>query len=278
MFLYLLLNIVMKFKTYLSKEIKHKSTLSSVDWLTNEDVYSSTDDHQINKWSTNTRDAVQIAKLPEDFIPSDLHWLLRTAGGTKGGETLIISSIDGRFIILNKNARVERSVSAHSGAITSGRWSPDGAGLLTAGEDGTIKIWSRSGMLRSTVVQNEGSIRCARWAPNSQAIGYCQAGSISIKALAANSKVVKWKAHEGIIYCLSWGSTGLIASAGEDCRYKIWDSQGTNIFISSHDDFAVTSIEYSPNGDLIALGGFNMLKLCHSTGVSYFTKLYRKSF
>lgn len=258
----------MKFKTYLSKEIKYKGTLSCLGWATNEEVYTSTDDHHLYKWSATDRDAVQVAKLPDDFHPSDLHWLLRTAGGVKGSETLLISSTDGRFIILNKSARVERSVSGHTGGITSGRWSPDGAGLLTSGEDGVIKIWSRSGMLRSTVVQNEGSIRCARWAPNSLAIAYCQGGAISVKALAANSKVVKWKAHDGVIYCLSYGNNELIASAGEDCRYKIWDAQGTNIFTSSHDDFAITSVEYNPDGDLLAVGGFNMLKLCHPTGVS----------
>ncbi|XP_063699829.1 intraflagellar transport protein 80 homolog [Culicoides brevitarsis] len=259
----------MKFKTYLSKEIKYKGTLSCIGWVSNEEVYSTTDDHQLYKWSASTRDAVQVAKLPDDFLPSDLHWLLRTAGGVKGNETLLIGSTDGRFIILNKSARVERSVSAHSGGITSCRWSPDGAGLLTAGEDGVIKIWSRSGMLRSTVLQNEGPIRCARWAPNSQAIVYCQGGAISVKALAANSKVVKWKAHEGVIYCLSYGSNELIASAGEDCRYKIWDAQGTNIFTSTQEDFAITSVEYNPDGDLLAVGGFNMLKLCHPTGWNY---------
>lgn len=103
----------------------------------------------------------------------------------------MITSNDGRFIILNKSARVERNISAHSGSITSGRWSPDGAGLLTSGEDGVVKVWSRSGMLRSTVVQNEGPIRCACWSPLSTAIAYCQAGFIAIKPLAANSKLTK---------------------------------------------------------------------------------------
>ncbi|BFF93237.1 intraflagellar transport protein 80 homolog [Drosophila madeirensis] len=97
----------------------------------------------------------------------------RSSGGGKGSDTLLICSNDGRFIILNKSARVERSISAHGAAISSGRWSPDGAGLLTAGEDGVIKIWSRSGMLRST------------------SIVFCQGGHISIKPLAANSKSIR---------------------------------------------------------------------------------------
>lgn len=77
---------------------------------------------------------MEVAKLPNDFIPTDLHWLLlsgRNSGGGKGSDTLLICSNDGRFIILNKSARVERNISAHSAAIRIGRWSPDGAGLLT---------------------------------------------------------------------------------------------------------------------------------------------------
>ena len=75
-----------------------------------------------------------MAKLPEDFIPTDLHWLIlggRSSGGGKGSDTLLISSNDGRFVILNKSSRVERSITAHTAAISSGRWSPDAAGLLT---------------------------------------------------------------------------------------------------------------------------------------------------
>lgn len=117
----------------------------------------------------------------------------------------MISSSDGRFIILNKNARVERNIIAHPDrTITAGRWSPDGAGIMTAGEDGMIKVWSRSGMLRSTVVQNEGVIRSACWAPKSDAIAYCQGPFIAIKPLAANSKLRKVSKQIHIIFFHIW--------------------------------------------------------------------------
>lgn len=160
-------------------------------------------------------------------------------------------------------------MSAHNGAIISCRWSPDGSGLLTAGEDGVIKIFSRTGMLRSTVIQNEGLIVCARWSPNSSTIAYCQGNTIALKALAANSKIIKWQAHDGLVLALSWSpSAEFLASAGEDMRYKIWDKQGTNIYTSAGDDYPITSVDFSPDGTMLAVGGFNMLKLCHSSGVS----------
>lgn len=165
--------------------------------------------------------------------------------------------------------RVERSIAAHSASITACRWSLDGSSLLTAAEDGSLKIFSRAGMLRSTIIQNEGLIVCARWSPNSLSVAYCQGNAIALKPLAANSKLIKWQAHDGLVLAISWSSNSeQIASAGEDTRYKIWDTQGTNLYTSAPDDYPITSIDFSPDAMLLAVGGFNMLKLCHYTGVS----------
>ncbi|XP_049530312.1 intraflagellar transport protein 80 homolog [Anopheles darlingi] len=271
----------MKFKTYLAKDSKLSEGLCVLGWSNNEHIYSCGNDQQIYKWTSTNREFMQVAKLPDGFVPSDLHWLVSKNGnlsssssagpaGGKAAECLLLAGTEGSFVILNKSVRFDRNVMAHLGTITSSRWSPDGSGLLTAGEDGIIKIWSRSGMLRSTVVQNEGPIRCARWAPDASAIAYSQGTFVSIKPLAANSKILKWRAHDGMVLCLSWSNnTGMIATGGEDCRYKIWDTQGTNIYVSVTDDFAITSVEFSPDGILLAVGGFNMIKLCHFSGWSH---------
>lgn len=71
-----------------------------------------------------------------------------------------------------------------------------------------------------------------------------------------------------MVLCLSWSNdTQYIASGGEDCRYKIWDNQGSIIYAGFPEDFAVTSVDFSANGELLAVGGFNTLKLCNFTGV-----------
>lgn len=78
----------------------------------------------------------------------------------------------------------------------------------------------------------------------------------------------KWKAHEGIVSCLGWcAANELIVSGGEDCRYRVWDSQGRQIFSSSLHDSPISSIAWSPNGDLFAIGSYNTLRLCDYSGV-----------
>lgn len=273
-------------------------------------------------------ESIPTARLPDDFVPTDLHWLTpsstrfavaaamsttqiiphgpnNNASATSsvvsgirigavpatgsvpapvGGisDALLITSTDGRFIILNRSARVERNVTAHApAAITQGRWSPDGAGLLTAGEDGAIKVWSRSGMLRSTVVAHSGTgtdasiaaIRCACWSPASDAIAFAQATFVAVKPLSVNSKLTKWQAHDGLVMCIAWSpDRQLLASGGEDGRYKIWTSTGALIFASYPDDWAITAVAFSTTGgaaaaQLLAVGGFNGLRLCDSNGV-----------
>lgn len=162
---------------------------------------------------------------------------------------------------------------------------------LKAGEDGYVKIWSRSGMLRSTVISSDSSVYSACWSPDSQAISYIQGKFIVVKQLAPNTKPVRvrtlqypfahqksnvkkrdflqWKGGDGLILCLAWSSISeLIVSGGEDLRYRVWDSQGRPIFSSTLHDHPITSVAWSPNGDLFSMGSYNTLRLCDALGVS----------
>lgn len=70
---------------------------------------------------------------------------------------------------------------------------------------------------------------------------------------------------------MSWSNeSSFIASGGDDCRYKIWDNQGSVVYASSIEDHSISSVEFCPKGVFLAVGGFNTLKLCHYTGVSEF--------
>lgn len=118
-----------------------------------------------------------------------------------------------------KNGRLEKSVDGHRGACLSARWSHDGAGMVTGGEDGSVKIWSRSGMLRSTLAQNAAPVYALSWSPDSQAVLYACGHTLTIKALAPNSKPLQWRAHDALILCLDWSaSNGKIVSGTIECN------------------------------------------------------------
>lgn len=263
----------MRFKTYLHKEPKHSDLVNCVGWYTTEEVYSAGDDHQLLQWSLKTGDATKVADLPAELYPTDLHWFPRIAGAAKkqsGSDIFVLTSTDGKFHLVTKAGRIEKSIEAHRGAVLAGKWSHDGTALATAGEDGQIKIWSRSGMLRSTLSSNNVAIYSIAWGPNSDQILYTLGSNLVIKSLQPNSKPLQWKAHEALILKVAWNPNNThIISGGEDCKYKVWDMYGRLLYTSLAMDYPIMSLAWSPDGELFSVGSFNALRLCDRTGWSF---------
>uniref|UniRef100_A0A3B4WUP8 Intraflagellar transport 80 homolog (Chlamydomonas) n=1 Tax=Seriola lalandi dorsalis TaxID=1841481 RepID=A0A3B4WUP8_SERLL len=252
--------------------ISHKELVSCVGWTTADELYSCSEDHQILKWNLLTNETSLIVKLPEDIFPIDLHWFPKTLVGKKQtqAEIFVLTSTDGKFHLVSKIGRIEKSVEAHKGAVLAGRWNYDGTALITAGEDGQIKIWSKSGMLRSTLASQGSSVYSVAWGPDSDRILYTSGRQLVIKPLQPSAKVIQWKAHDGVVLKVDWNSVNdLILSGGEDCKYKVWDSFGRLLYSSSSHDYPVTSLSWAPDGEVFAVGSFNTLRLCDKTGWSY---------
>lgn len=262
----------MRLKTSLLKEPKHKELVSCVGWTTADELYSCSEDHQILKWNLVTSETSLIVKLPEEIYPVDLHWFPKTVGGKKQAqaEIFVLTSTDGKFHLISKMGRIEKSVDAHKGAVLAGRWNYDGTALITAGEDGQIKIWSKSGMLRSTLASQGSPVYSVAWGPDSDRILYTSGRQLIIKPLQPSAKVIQWKAHDGVVLKVDWNSVNdLILSGGEDCKYKVWDSFGRLLHSSLSRDYPITSLSWAPDGEVFAVGSFNTLRLCDKTGWSY---------
>ncbi|XP_070365859.1 intraflagellar transport protein 80 homolog isoform X1 [Equus asinus] len=260
----------MRLKISLLKEPKHQELVSCVGWTTAEELYSCSDDHQIVKWNLLTSETSQIVKLPDDIYPIDLHWFPKSLGIKKQtqAENFVLTSSDGKFHLISKLGRVEKTVEAHCGAVLAGRWNYEGTALVTVGEDGQIKIWSKTGMLRSTLAQQGTPVYSVAWGPDSEKVLYTAGKQLIIKPLQPNAKVLQWKAHDGIILKVDWNSVNdLILSAGEDCKYKVWDSDGRPLYISQPHEHPITSVAWAPDGELFAVGSFHTLRLCDKTGV-----------
>ena len=147
------------------------------------------------------------------------------------------------------------------------KWSSDGAGLATCGEDGSVKIWSKNGELRSKIYQGTDAVYCLAWSPDCNHILYSYSCNLEIAPISTSAKNITWKAHDGIVTKVDWNiCNNLIASVGEDCKYKIWDQYGRNLFVSSPHTHILTSVAWSPNGENFAVGSFDTLRLCDKAG------------
>ncbi|KAJ8030563.1 Intraflagellar transport protein 80-like [Holothuria leucospilota] len=263
----------MRFKTSLAKEPKHSELVSCVAWTTSEELYSCSDDHQILRWNLLSDETTTLAKLPNEIYATDIHFFPRGLGG-KGKQTqadvFVLAATDGKFHLISKSGRVEKSVDAHRGAVLCGRWSYDGTAMATSGEDGQVKIWSRSGMLRSTLAQTGSPVYSISWSPDSDQILIINGRHLIIKSMQASAKPLQWKAHDGVILKVDWNPiNNMILSGGEDCKYRIWDSYGRQLYSSHPHEYPVTSVAWAPDGQLFAIGSFNTLRLCDQSGWSY---------
>ncbi|XP_062521440.1 intraflagellar transport protein 80 homolog [Corticium candelabrum] len=262
----------MKLRVILQKKPIHSELVSCVGWSNCDLLYSCGDDHQLLKWDVESNDVQQVAKLAVDVFPTDLHWFPISVGSKRHTTTdlFVMAATDGKFHFLSRLGRVEKSVDAHRGAVLMSRWSHDGTALVTVGEDGQVKIWSRSGMLRSTLTQTSSPVYAVAWAPDSDQVLYSSDKHLVIKPLQPSQKPTSWKAHDNLILGVDWSSVNhMIISGGEDRRYKVWDAYGRHLFTGQLHDYPITSVSWSPDGELFAVGSFNTLRLCDKAGWSY---------
>lgn len=187
--------------------------------------------------------------------------------GKGNNESLAMACSDGSFKLMSKAGRIEKSIAeAHFTAIIDIKWSYEGT-LATAGEDGQIKTWSRGGMLRSQVVEGGKPIYQLVWSPESDAILYCTDKNIIIEPTLPGNKQLQWKAHDGVVLAVDWNpANNLIISAGEDCKYRVWDQFGRQLYNSLPYDHVITSVKWAPNGEVFAVGAYEMLRLCDKSG------------
>ncbi|XP_026825249.1 intraflagellar transport protein 80 homolog isoform X2 [Ooceraea biroi] len=268
----------MKFKISVQNISGHKRCVTCVAWSSTDEIFSCGEDHLLICWNLEggTAHPTVVTEFPNDFYPTDMQWhpyFNNNVPIVKGSsfDILLITTTDGKYHLVKRNGRIDKTISAHEGATTLGKWSYDGSALLTAGQDGLVKIWSRSGMLRSTIIKANLAILTANWSPDSSSILYSQGANLILQSLNSNSKPYKWHAHDGLILVTCWSrKNGHIISGGEDCRYKVWDANGSHLYSSNIEDHPVTAISWCHTSEnYFAVGSFNTIKLCDKNGWSH---------
>jgi intraflagellar transport protein 80 len=261
----------MRLKITQQPNVQHEEIITGIGWTAGNELYTCSDDKKICKWDMNGEPLGTVMQL--DAYVTDFQWFpARQAGqGTKAAsDVFVVGCVDGTFRLISKSGRVEKEVSAHIGAVVSLRWNHEGTALVTSGEDGVVKIWSRSGMLRSTLATLDRCVYSVAWSPDSDQVLFTHGKDLVIKPLQPASKQLQWKAHDAPVTCIDWNPiNNIIISGAEDCRYKVWDCFGRQLFASAPSEFAVTCVTWSPNGQYFAVGHFESVRLCDRTGWAY---------
>mmetsp|Transcript_24926 Transcript_24926/g.44327 ORF Transcript_24926/g.44327 Transcript_24926/m.44327 type:complete len:775 (+) Transcript_24926:94-2418(+) len=248
----------------------HQEMCTALTWVTSNELFTCSDDKQLLRWTQEGELGGKVAET-EGFITS-ISWFPDV--GKRAANMFACACTDGTWRIWTlqgQNAREEKKISAHTGAVISVKWNWDGSALISAGEDGELKVWSRSGNLRSSLTSAGTAVYCFVWGPDNDTVLYTAGKTLNMKShQGTGRKALSWNAHDGIIMCCDWNRINdLIVSGGEDCIYKVWDAYGRQLFQSQPNVYVITSISWCPNGECFAVGAYNSLRLCDKTGWSY---------
>ena len=245
---------------------RHTELVSSVVWNSRNEIFSCSDDKTIRRWNLDGTVGADEPVVTLDSYILCVGWAPSTSGVPS--ETFAIGCSDGSLRLMDSSGREQKRVAdAHHGAVTSLCWNADGSTLVTAGEDGMLKVWSKLGMLRSSLARVGRPIYAAVFSPDGDSVLFTCGQELHIQAIQGREQT-KWKAHDGLVQRIDWNKvSSLIASGGEDQKYRIWDSLGRPLFaLQKPLEHAITSIAWSGRGEMLAVGSFNTILLCEETG------------
>jgi factor associated with neutral sphingomyelinase activation len=149
---------------------------------------------------------------------------VRTIDLDGSARMMVAGCIDGLLIfwdLTNLEGGCVRTIDAHEGAVTSARFTPDGARVVSGGEDGFLKVHEVFGGEVFNVSLGCG-LRCL--ATDGQFI-LCgtETGQLLVYELVSGSLLASFSAHQSAVSSLSFSADGsVIVSASDDGVIKVW--------------------------------------------------------
>lgn len=146
------------------------------------------------------------------------------------------------------------SIEAHSSAIRSVNFSPDGTLLATGSADRNIRIWNLHGDKLQILKGHTDPIRSVCFSPDGKTLLSASLDS-TVRQWQIESRVQQTlSGHSAAVRSVAFSPDGLrLASGGLDDQIKIWDLQGNELqtIVSDND---ILSLSFSPDGNHLLVG------------------------
>jgi hypothetical protein len=116
----------------------------------------------------------------------------------------------------------------HTDWIFALRYSPDGVLLATGDRSNGLMVWEAdTGRLYSELKGHTGEVRSLDFRGDSNVLASGSLdGTIKLWDMNEIKEIKSWAAHGGGVTSLAFANNGLIASAGQDARIKLWNGNG----------------------------------------------------
>lgn len=164
----------------------------------------------------------------------------------------------------------------HTGRVNAVAWSPDGKQIASCGQDGFVKLWDAgSGKEIASLVAHGGGAAALAFSERGELLATAGAdGTIKLWDVASRKIVATFFGHLGTVRAVAIApDVSSLASAGDDGTVRFWDVVSRRATATrwgrprsrepAADDPSqfVRSIAYSPDGLLVASGGYQVVRI-----------------
>jgi Prp8 binding protein len=158
-------------------------------------------------------------------------------------------------------------LSGHQGEIYSCKFHPNGQTIASGGFDRQLYLWNTYGECENyaALTGHKGSILDLQFSENGDRIFTSSSDkTINMWDSASGVRIKKLKAHGNIVNAISTSrkSTSLLASVGDDCSIKIWDTRTRAVVKSFKDDYQLLACTFNEHADQVIVAGIeNVLRV-----------------